>query len=354
MPVTSTPGLNGSLGALLLGNLGTAILYGVTSAQTQVYHKHSGKDSLLLRCSVSFLWALSGLHLALITAAVYNAAVTDYSQAEEIMVPSWSLKSHVAVAGLINILVRGLFCHRMWNLSRGNRLLTVTIGTAACVAFAGSLAFSVKSFYSAGDVFHLTGLSWILYTSLCTGVSADIVTAVSLCILLTRYKTGFPSTRGMVRSIIIYGINCGLLTSCCEVSCIVLYATLPKNLSFVALFFVLPELLLNALLATLNARVDLRRRAETSGLLPSSRNTSPRHSVISGKTQITLSATQFSVSQPTYTECKTPLTAHTPNLPQVPIKGRLSAANKCYSQGTESIAGNPWNPFHPRPRESIL
>lgn len=56
----------------------------------------------------------------------------------------------------------------------------------------------------------------------------------------------------------LYGINTGALTSLCEVACLIAYVTMPNNLIFIAIFFVLPKLLLNALLATLNARVSLQ------------------------------------------------------------------------------------------------
>ncbi|EED79274.1 predicted protein [Postia placenta Mad-698-R] len=73
---------------------------------------------------------------------------------------------------------------------------------------AGSIVFSIKSFLVVGDVFHLSQIS-----------DSDAL-----------FKR-----------------------------CSYQYITMPDNLIFIALFFVLPKLGLNALLATLNARLDLRR-----------------------------------------------------------------------------------------------
>ncbi|THG97599.1 hypothetical protein EW026_g4432 [Hermanssonia centrifuga] len=53
-------------------------------------------------------------------------------------------------------------------------------------------------------------------------------------------------------------VSTGAVASLCEISILVLYATLPGTLYYIALILVSPKLLLNALLASLNAREDLR------------------------------------------------------------------------------------------------
>ncbi|CCM00477.1 uncharacterized protein FIBRA_02511 [Fibroporia radiculosa] len=168
--------------------------------------------------------------------------------------------AHTVVTGLLDVIVRSLFCHRMWNLSQKNRLLTFTIESCALVAFAGSLLFSIKCFTVIGDVFRLSQLSWIMYGSLGAGVVTDILIALSLCIVLRRCRNKNPDTDSLVRMLITYGINSGALTSLCEIACLVSYATMQNNLVFIAIFFILPKLLLNSLLATLNARPELRKK----------------------------------------------------------------------------------------------
>lgn len=254
--------LNDTLGAALLGNLAAAVLYGTTNVQTYIYFKHSQKDTRLLKCSIAVLWLLDSLHLALITRTVYTCAVSDFSDPKAWIVPSWSLKGHIIVTGFSDVIIRSLFCQRMWNLSKGNWWLTTTIAASAAAAFAGSIVFSIKSFLVVGDVFHLSQISWIMYMSLGAGVCTDCIVAIALCILLQRIRTRYSNTRSMVRTLMLYGINSGALTSLCEIACLVAYITMPDNLIFIALFFVLPKLGLNALLATLNARLDLRRTCQ--------------------------------------------------------------------------------------------
>ncbi|KAH9919699.1 uncharacterized protein B0H18DRAFT_625372 [Fomitopsis serialis] len=172
-------------------------------------------------------------------------------------------KIHVVVAGVSNAIIRGLFCHRLWHFSQKNWVLVIFIAAGTTVALAGSIEFSIQIFALSGDAFHLSSVSWLLYASLGAGIGADATIASSLCLLLRHSYTG-PDlcNRTMARTIIVYGINTGLLTSLCEISCLVTYATMPHNLIFLALFFILPKLLFNALLATLNSRSALREVRE--------------------------------------------------------------------------------------------
>jgi len=63
----------------------------------------------------------------------------------------------------------------------------------------------------------------------------------------------------------LYSINTGVLTSLFALLCLLLFAALPvySKFAFIAIYFVLPKLLLNSFLATLNARQSLRQTANS-------------------------------------------------------------------------------------------
>ncbi|KZT70266.1 hypothetical protein DAEQUDRAFT_215204 [Daedalea quercina L-15889] len=237
----SDPSLDGSLGAALLGNLGAAILFGVTSVQATVYFKHYANDSAKWKCAVVLLCLLDAFQLALITVSVYTSAVISPENLTDTL-GNWSLKLHVAVAGVSNAIIRGLFCRRMWNFSERNWVLVIFIAAGATVALAGSIEFSIQIFALSGDVFHLSSVSWLLYASLGAGIGSDVTIALSLCFFL-RDTCRAPDRciKSMARTIVVYGINTCILTSLCEISCLVTYAVLPHNLTFLALFFILPK-----------------------------------------------------------------------------------------------------------------
>ncbi|KAI0659169.1 hypothetical protein C8Q70DRAFT_155767 [Cubamyces menziesii] len=249
--------LNDTLGAAFLGNIAAACFYGITILQTWIYYGRNGSDRVYLKVLVFVLWALDSLHLALVTHAVYVYAVTDFANLLALEMPIWSILIQVVVTGISDLLVRGIFCQRVWRLSNRNWPLMIAIVVTTLTVFGGSIAFAIKGF-SLPDYFALSRISDILYISLGVGVVADILIAASMCVLLAKRRTGFAKTDSMVRVLILYSVNTGALTSLCALICLITYATMPDNFIFIGVYFVLPKLFLNSLLATLNARRPLR------------------------------------------------------------------------------------------------
>ncbi|CCM04218.1 uncharacterized protein FIBRA_06385 [Fibroporia radiculosa] len=255
-----------TLGACYIGTVFAAILYGVTNVQTYMYYKRYKRDPTILKFLVFILWVLDGLHQAFITHAFYNYAIIDFADPLAAMVPEWSVMAHVFVGSTSDTIVRGLFCQRVFLLSGRNYLITVAIAIGTLVVFGSSYAFGIKGF-SLSDYFDLTSITWFIYTSLISGIVTDLLIATSLCVLLSQRRTAFNRTNSVIRLLMIYSINTGALTTICSIICLVIYATKPISTKFVfiAVYFVLPKLYLNSLLATLNARQSLRdRKAYTS------------------------------------------------------------------------------------------
>ncbi|KAI0939161.1 hypothetical protein AcV5_000654 [Taiwanofungus camphoratus] len=192
--------------------------------------------------------------------------------------PTWSITAHVLVAALNDVIVRGLFCRRVWKLSGRNLLLMACIVLSSLLSFAGLLACTIKGF-----AFH--SFSDFANSSVGLGAAAfaDVLIATSLCVLLRRCRTGFSRTDSVVRTLIVYSVNTGALTSLCAIASLVTYAVMPDSYVFLAIYFVLPELLLNSLLATLNARSSLRERNAGSLVPISLSNQADSQTMSSGK-----------------------------------------------------------------------
>lgn len=67
----------------------------------------------------------------------------------------------------------------------------------------------------------------ILYVGLSNAAAGDVLIAVSLCIILSGHRGGLPSrTDNVVRMLMLYGIETGILTSVCATSCLILVCTI--------------------------------------------------------------------------------------------------------------------------------
>jgi len=100
-------------------------------------------------------------------------------------------------------------------------------------------------------------------TSLC-----DITISVSLWYYLHHGRSGFARTETVVKRLILYTVNIGLLTSGASSLTLILWLALPQNFGFISLTLIRSKLYVNSLLVTLNyrkiARATLRAR-QTQG-----------------------------------------------------------------------------------------
>lgn len=233
--------LNATLGASFLGNIGASILYGISCIQTFIFYKRSGGDTIVLKSLILLLWILDTIHLAFVTHAVYSYAILDFGDYLSISKPLWCITSHVTISSLSDLIVRGLYCHRIWKLSQRNLWMTVAVASISLLSFASGFAFSIWGFqhpnYFLADA---EQLSVFLYLNFVSGVVADSLIAVLLCVLLMRQRTGYSRTNTLLYTLLIYTVNTGVLSRLnISSSRAPQYASLPgyDRLSFVAVYF---------------------------------------------------------------------------------------------------------------------
>ncbi|TBU55530.1 hypothetical protein BD310DRAFT_683566 [Dichomitus squalens] len=234
--------LDDTLGAAFIGDILAACLYGLTTLQTYIYYGRSGRDLKTLKSLIAFLWFLDTLHLLLISHTVYVYAVSGFGNLLALLEPTWSILAHIIVTGISD---------GCW--------LCATIALSSCVAFGGSLAYPIKGF-QLQTYFELENVSWLLYFSLSTALVTDLIIAATLCILLASRRTVFTRVNLTVRTLILYTVNTGALTTLCALVCLIAYAATPHSFVYITFYFLLPKLFLNSLLATLNARKSLREQ----------------------------------------------------------------------------------------------
>jgi len=66
---------------------------------------------------------LDALQLALISHALYFYLITNYANPSIIYVPPWSLRAHIIVTALSDIIIQLYFTRRVWIMSQGNWIL---------------------------------------------------------------------------------------------------------------------------------------------------------------------------------------------------------------------------------------
>ncbi|KAF5370471.1 hypothetical protein D9615_009756 [Tricholomella constricta] len=202
---------------------------------------------------------LDTLHLAFVTHGLYFYLVSNFGNLVALVSPTWSFLVEIYLTCVSDFIVRCIYGRRVWIVTGQNKLLAACIAitsTLTCVtgfAFA-SRAFSVKTFEN------FSKISYFLYIALGSGVVADLLIASSLCLYLSKSRTGFRKTDSIVNALIMYAINTSLLTTICSAACFITYTIWPKEFTFIGIYFSLSKLYLNSLLATLNNREALAEK----------------------------------------------------------------------------------------------
>ncbi|KAF7324971.1 hypothetical protein MKEN_00539500 [Mycena kentingensis (nom. inval.)] len=166
-----------------------------------------------------------------------------------------------------NFVVRGIFARRVYRLSKGNIWGTALIVALSTVDLACGLGavISVKAFRIATFP-ELSSISTLFYVNFASGTAADIAVALALCYMLYTSRTGFERCRtdSLIRVLMTYTINTGLLVALDAAAGMLTYAFMPDNFWFLGCYLLLGKLYLNSYLAILNARKILRGDGMTS------------------------------------------------------------------------------------------
>ncbi|EMD32456.1 hypothetical protein CERSUDRAFT_118790 [Gelatoporia subvermispora B] len=273
-------GLDGTLGAGIICSMITSALYGVTTIQSYLYFHRAENDSVAFRTVIGFLWVLDTVHQVFICHLTYAYAVTDYDNIVALTTESWDLFATIYVTATMDICVRSIFCLRIWRVSNKNWIVVVAIMFFSLGEFAGQITFVIRDqFLIHGKLSDQRRLSAEYYFGAIFCLVSDSLIAVSQVHFLWKCRSKIPRTKSIIRTLIMYSINTGLVTSVrtwvihfrkwapTNISDALMHlsqwATMPHNLVYVVFIATMPTLLFNALLATLNARHELR--AEMAG-----------------------------------------------------------------------------------------
>ncbi|KAI0777659.1 hypothetical protein BD413DRAFT_186098 [Trametes elegans] len=266
--------LDDTLGDTLIGVILSSCLYGITIIHTYTFFSRSTDDPRALKCMIALLWLLDTSHEVFISHAVYTYAVTDFNNGVALLWVIWSSSGAVMASSLNNHIVRSFFCYRIWVLShipvtdtpwRRSKvvfrwLLPTMILITSLMGCVGGFAYAVASIqlktYDALE----SRVTWLLMSTFAVSLVSDGMITVSLCMVLGRHRRGLASLRASntLKTLMIYAIKTGGLSCACSLVCVISYAIKPGEAIYITSYFLLPRVMLNSLLGTLNGRKAIR------------------------------------------------------------------------------------------------
>ncbi|EIW74325.1 hypothetical protein CONPUDRAFT_78001 [Coniophora puteana RWD-64-598 SS2] len=184
------PNLNSTMGALLVGSFLATLLYGITSHQFFRYFRMYPRDEVSLKAMVGGLWSL-------------QVAVTITSQA------------------VITLITHCFFAQRIYHLNGGNWIFPSILVLPSVLAFSGASNVTI---------------------ALGSAAISDTILSVALCYYLRNQKNNFFILPFSVDKATVCLINTGVLTSILIVADVICAASMPHNLIYLGLYFVVSKL----------------------------------------------------------------------------------------------------------------
>ncbi|KAI0659137.1 hypothetical protein C8Q70DRAFT_152330 [Cubamyces menziesii] len=245
-----------TIGALMVGGIVGATLYGLTCSQGFMYYNRGVKDSNLMRGFVLALWLVDSLNVILMGHMLYYTFITRYGDPSVFSTPLWSLVAMVLSTAIVSFMVRGMYIKGIWHLSHEHPIITGVLALLSLFDFVCGIALSVKGFrVSEGE---LADLKVYLYLNFASAVLADGAVAGTLFNLLRGARTGNARTDTALGRLMLYTVNTGLLTVADAGVALITFAIMPDNFVFLTPFMVLSHFYTNALFASLNSRTLIK------------------------------------------------------------------------------------------------
>ncbi|KAG0706001.1 hypothetical protein DFH29DRAFT_237766 [Suillus ampliporus] len=256
--------LGSTFGALFIGVITAAVLFGFTNLQAFVYFQtHGDTGRTFYKLVVIWLWILDALHQALIVHCVYYYLVINYANIGALTEVVWSFKLQIIIDVFVVYGVHSLYAYRIWIVTKGrSRALPITVGILMILGLGVGITL-MWAIYQCHVITDLIKIEWSTYMTLGTITFFDVIIASSLCYILATSRTGFSSTDSLITKLMCYTINTGCLTSICSMTVMITCAVMPKNFIFLSIEFLLAKLYVNSFLALMNAPHYLQPNADT-------------------------------------------------------------------------------------------
>ncbi|KAJ7132208.1 hypothetical protein C8R44DRAFT_45007 [Mycena epipterygia] len=256
--------LDNTLGVCFIGVIIAAELHGVACVQAWYYFTHQD-DGWPLKLYVAAVLFFDTVHQALITHTVYTYLVTNFNNTTELGNLVWSLLVEVLFNGLTALLVQSFLTVRVWRLSEGNKWLT---GAALLLIFAefGCVLAYVALSLPLDTFAELTSLKALSITVNALAAGGDVLIAAILCFLLLRSRTGFKRSDTIIKKLVVFFINTGLITSLFAIASLISITVAPTTFIYIFFFFCMGRLYSNSLLAILNARQMISAGSDSAGV----------------------------------------------------------------------------------------
>ncbi|KAG7085520.1 hypothetical protein E1B28_003080 [Marasmius oreades] len=258
------PPLHDTFGCLFIGTTLSGAMWGVTTMQTYNYFlEYFGVDRPLLSIMVGVVYALDTVHQMMLLHLVYTYLVSNFGNPVILGTLVWSILIMVLLTAMIGLICQLFLTYRVWVLSRGKIHVVVIVLLPILGLFSTTLAYFAKAwpFTTFAQLALVGGFSKAVNV---LGAVSDITITIALSILLWSSKSGMRKTDAIVNRLILFCVRTGAITTLCAICSLITISALPNTFIYITFYCTLARWYTASLLATLNARSDLRSQTNAA------------------------------------------------------------------------------------------
>ncbi|KAL5528083.1 hypothetical protein ACEPAF_7219 [Sanghuangporus sanghuang] len=251
-----------SMGSVLISSWLAIALSGVMLLQAYMYYRGRRQtDEKIYGLLVVILLLLDVAHVICIMITLYHYLIQSFGNNKELEVLVPSLALTVGLTGTITFFAQSFFTWRVWKLSQKN-IIAPIIFVFQIARLTSGWVTTVKAIEYGTFVAWTHQVRWIFTAGLAVAVLCDILITGSLCYWLHGSRSGVHGMNEIIDKIILYSIENGMFICLASVASLICGITMPGNLIFIGIHFVISKLYINSILASLNTRNSFRARKE--------------------------------------------------------------------------------------------
>ncbi|KAI0787635.1 hypothetical protein C8Q74DRAFT_620015 [Fomes fomentarius] len=259
-----------NLGALLIGQMISTFLYGISTLQTYVYLMRFPRDRPKLKAWVLLVWVLDSVHVILVCHGLYywgwgmvNAGGSNPDTGFD---HETLAKRSFYVSAVLNLIVAAVvqcfFIHQIHKLCQ-SRFARYTLPSTMTVLVLAHLALgaeAVVKLISTFQITTLTSLTSLAYSAALPYTLLAFISDVFLAGTLTLMSRGRtpqrenPPFNSLIHQAITFLVHRCILLSIAALARLIVFTMLPWTAWFIATDFIMGKLYANSFVACLNAR----------------------------------------------------------------------------------------------------
>ncbi|KAA1476197.1 hypothetical protein DENSPDRAFT_498993 [Dentipellis sp. KUC8613] len=235
------------------------IFYGALCIQVYNYYSMYPRDSRPLKCLVALTWVLDSVQQGLLIHTFWYYLIVQANGVPANMIKAnWSLIGRLIPTEIGTCLVECYFVTRIWRLDdKKKRYLLLMIPVV--VSLCAGIGYIIHGYEFPAFADAKMSL-WLVTTWASTRTFADLSIATTMVWILYRGHGQGLSNRfeSLVKTIIMFCLTTGLLTSVFALLVLITYLVAPFNFTYVGMYAIYGKIFANSLLASLNSRHTLR------------------------------------------------------------------------------------------------